>query len=344
MEYDKSHLGTKDDIRAIYRARPIVDITQAQRVLDKYDLGRAMGVEALGPYVTNFIHRIDRDGAPPLVLKGQYRATDTWDVSVEAKAICLLRDGSNLPVPARVIYDGDTDLLGHVYCLIDWLNGRPTLEVIDESSQQDRLTLAEQMGAVHRAIHDCPVPPNHSLPVADLRDWHRLTRGQLLSADDLHRDLNRLCPAFEDTLSRKLETAPEISGLRSPVLIWRDGSPGNTVCQTNGHGPRISGVFDFQSAILMQPWWDIIKAFNHYVPGSEPNRPVTPEWEAFCLGYGVDDPLDLAERDPFSVVFPAMYTRHWYESMGFFHPKTPEWLDDLLAALDRLKSNESGWA
>ena len=30
----------------------------------------ASGVEPLGSYVTNFIHRIDREGAPPLVLKG----------------------------------------------------------------------------------------------------------------------------------------------------------------------------------------------------------------------------------------------------------------------------------
>ena len=126
-----------DDIRAIYHSRPVVDVVQAQQVLDKHGLGQTTGVAPLGPYVTNFIHRIDREKAPPLVLKGQYRPTTTWDVAVEAKAIRLLRDGSDLPVPARVIYDGGADILDHAYCLIDWLDGHPTLEVTDEGSQED---------------------------------------------------------------------------------------------------------------------------------------------------------------------------------------------------------------
>ena len=338
-EYDETCLGTMDDIRAIYQSRPVVDVVQAQRVLDKHGLGHATGVAPLEPYVTNFIHRIDREKAPPLVLKGQYRPTATWDVSVEAKANRLLRNGSDLPVPARVIYDADADVLDHAYCLIDWLDGRSTLEVADEGSQEDRLTLAKQLGAVHRAIHDCPVPPGAGLPVADLRDWRSLARNQLLAGDELHRALRQLCPAFEDILSRGLDTAKEIPGLGPPVLIWRDGSPGNTVCRLDDDSPQICGVFDFQSAILMQPHWDLTKAFNHFVPGSGPERQPTPEWRAFCSGYGTDDPCDPAERDPGSVVFAAMHTRHWYESMGFFHPQTPMWLDGLLAALDRLQSN-----
>ena len=342
MEYDETCLGTMDDIRAIYRSRPVVDVAQAQRILDKHCLGRATCVEPLGPYVTNFIHCIDREEAPPLVLKGQYRPTDTWDVSVEAVAIRLLRDGSDLPIPSGVIYDGDADVLDHAYCLIDWLDGRPTLEVTEESSREDRLTLAEQLGAVHRAIHDCPVPRGAGLPVADLRDWARFTQGQLLGGDALHSDLQRLCPDFEDALRHGLETEREIHGLRPPVLVWRDGSPGNTVCRVDDDGPRICGVFDFQSAILMQPHWDLTKAFNHFVPGSGPERQPTPEWRAFCSGYGADDPRDPDEQDPGSVVFAAMHTRHWYESMGFFHPQTPAWLDGLFSALDRLQPDASG--
>lgn len=342
MEYDKTRLGTMDDIRAIYHARPVVDIAKAQCILDKHDLGRATGLQPLGPYVTNFIYRIDREELPPLVLKGQYRPTKTWDVRIEAEAIPLLRDGSDLPVPAAVIYDGDTDVLDHSYCLIDWLDGRSTLEAAKESPLDDRLTIAEQMGAVHRAIHDCPVPSGADLPLADLRDWRRLTQGQLLAGDALHRELQQLCPAFEDILNRGLEMARDTPSLRPPVLVWRDGSPGNTVCRVDNGSLRICGVFDFQSAIIMQPTWDLIKAFNHYVPGSEPDRPPTPEWCAFCSGYGAEQPLDPAERCPFSVVGNAMHTRHWYESMGFLHPQTPAWLDGLLSSLGQLRLDTSG--
>ncbi len=123
------------------------------------------------------------------------------------------------------------------------------------------------------------------------------------------------------------------------MLTWRDGSPGNTVCRVEDDGPQICGVFDFQSAILMQPRWDLVKARHHFVPGTGRDRPETPEWRAFCSGYGADDPRDPAERDPGSAVFASIHTRHWYESMGFFHPETPSWLDGLLAALDRLAVN-----
>ena len=111
LEFNPDHLGTMDDIRAIYRARPIVDVHRGQLVLDKYGLGHAAGVSPLSPYVTNFIHRIDRDSCLSLVLKGQYRPTATWDVSVEVMATRLLRQGTDLPVAGRVLYDADMDTL-----------------------------------------------------------------------------------------------------------------------------------------------------------------------------------------------------------------------------------------
>ena len=338
MDYSQDKLGTMDAIRAIFHARPVVELSEAQRVLDKHDLGRATRVTPLGPYVTNFIHRIDRDGSAPLVLKGQYLPTATWDVAVEAVAIRLLREGTDLPVPPGVVYDGARDVLDHAFCLIEWLEGRPTLEVVEEAPESERLGLARQIGAIHRAIHDCPVPPDAGLPKADLRRWTQLVQRMLLADDELHRNLGQLCPAFEETLLHKLEGA-ETPALRPPVLAWRDGSPGNTVCQVDEDGARISGVFDFQSAIIMQPHWDLVKAFNHYVPGSGSDRRPTPEWRAFCEGYGTENPMDSAEREPGSIVFAAMHTRHWYEAVGFFHPQTPLWLDGLLRALGRLRQD-----
>lgn len=326
-----------DDIRAAYRARPVVTLDDGNRVLDKHSLGSALSVEALGPYVINFVYKVVRPNAPPLVLKGQYLATMAWDVDQETEAIRLLQAGTDLPVPGWAVYDGDCDALGHPFVLIDWLDGRSSLDIYEEADPSRRVELAEQHGAIHRAIHDCPVPSESHLPVVDLRGWRHVVQDLLFAGDEFHDALRRLCPAYEDALRLKLDHARELSLTTPPVLTWRDGSLGNTMSRLEeDDSPCICGVFDFQSAILMQPHWDLIKAFNSFVPGTDPDRAPTPEWHAFCRGFGRDVPLEGAEKQAFAVVFPAMHTRHWWEPMGFFHPQTPNWLDGLLAELDRL--------
>ena len=335
MDYDKRHLGTMDDIRRVSRDRPAVTLEAIDRILQKHGLGRAEDVEALGPtpYVTNFVHKIHRPQASPVVLKGQHLPTATWDVAVEVEALRLLRDGTSLPVPPWATYDGDRDILEHPFALIAWLDGRSSLEVYEASTPQQRLVLARQHGAIHRAIHDCPLPVDHALPRVDLREWRQLTPGLLFAGDEFHDALTRLCPAYEEAVRRRLDDGPPLEPISPPVLTWRDGSLANTVANEANGQPRICGVFDVQSAIVMQRHWDLVKAFNAFVPGREPARTPTEEWKAFCEGYGEDIRLDGPEKKAFSIVFPALYARHWWEATGVLHPQTPSWLDDLLEGL-----------
>jgi aminoglycoside phosphotransferase (APT) family kinase protein len=337
LKYSDQQLGTMDDIRAVYRSRPVVTVADANRVLDKHGLGSALAVEALGPYVINFIYKVIRPGAPPLVLKGQYLSTMAWDVAQEAEAIRLLREGTDLPVPGSAIYDGQCDALPSPYVLIDWLEGRSSLEIYERGDSDQRCRLAEQHGAIHHAIHTCPLPTAPTLPVIDLRDWRVLALQLLFAGDDLHEALGQLCPEFEHEIRSRLDAAHDIPPIGPPVLSWRDGSLGNTMARLDDDGSaRICGVFDLQSAILMQRRWDLARAFNSFVPGAAPDREATPEWHAFCQGYGGDDHLDGSETEAFGVVFPALHVRHWWEAMHFLHPQTPKWLDDLLEGLNRL--------
>ena len=249
MKYHEEHLGLKGTIRALYDSRPKLTLDTAKQLLDRHDLGRAIAVEPLGPYVINFVHKILRDDRQPIVFKGQYRATVGWSLSQEAAALEHLRKATDLPVPALLACADSGGPEGCPYLLLSWMDGEPTLALYEAGETGIRCDLARQLGEIVAAIHDCPLEEDPGLPVIDLRNWQQVVEDCLFSGEALHEALSRLAPELEGAVRSGLASARNTHGLGAPVLTWRDAGLHNTVSEiASGSAPVIRGVFDFQSA------------------------------------------------------------------------------------------------
>ncbi|KZV84117.1 APH-domain-containing protein [Exidia glandulosa HHB12029] len=85
---------------------------------------------------------------------------DSADISLQVQTLSWLSSSTNIPVPKVVAHDSSNDNpIGDPYMLMEKLDGVSLYQVIDDMSDDDRVSMAEQVAGLIGAIHTAPVPP-----------------------------------------------------------------------------------------------------------------------------------------------------------------------------------------
>ena len=158
-----------------------------------------------------------------------------------------------------------------------------SLDTVDDLHQDERIEIANQLGAFLRVLHSIPVaevevacglvPGGHG----DLEDLE----GKLdLIVEHLPHDIAEGCEKVLSDMSLK----PQAS--EACALVHRDVHFGNVLV---GH-PRtaVRAVIDWNDAAIRDPAWDFV---DLYAGGSD-----QPFWHKLIMAYGERNPRSLEER------------------------------------------------
>ena len=318
------------------KAKPTFTAEQGAVAFDRQGLGSVIEWTELEANPTNCVYKaVCCDGS--YVIKIKYRKA--FSLAVDFNITALLRDTTTLPVPEISVLCEDTDAFGYPYLISSLLPGTQGRDFFEMPSTSDdrRCRLLKEFGSVVAAINEQRVSDG-LLPVQDVTQWREDIRRKLLYNQDLVADLPEDCqaklPIIEDLLD-KIDVVPNPS---PQGLLWGDAAIHNLLVDDDGH---IVGIHDFENGAtgdLLHEQLHVATEFTRE-PQEIYGRDHYPQefWAGYAEAGGVriePDETYLKVRQATFVIGAGLC---WFwEVLGAFHPKTPQWLDDLESGLKSL--------
>ena len=322
---------SRQAFREASKARPTFGAEQGAAALDSQGLGPVVEWTELDANPTNCVYKAVCCDASYIV-KIKYR--QAFSLTVEYNMTALLRDATTLPVPEICVLCEDTDAFGFPYLissLLPGIQGRDFFEMPGTSDDR-RCRLLREFGSVVAIVNE-QRGSDGLLPVLDVTGWREDIRRKLLDNQELIADLPEDCqarlPAIEDLLDRvDVVPAPSPQG-----LLWGDAALHNLLVDDGGH---ILGIHDFENGAtgdLLHEQLHVAAEFRRE-PQEIYGRDHYPQefWSGYVEAGGVRLEPDETYLKVRQATMGAGLCWFW-EVLGAFHPKTPQWLDDLEGAL-----------
>ena len=325
---------SKKAFREAYLAKPTFTAEQGAVAFDSQGLGPVIEWNELEANPTNCVYKAVSSG-DTYIVKIKYRTA--FSLAVEHNMTALLRDTTVLPVPEICVLCEDTDAFGYPYLISSLLPGAQGRDFFEMPGTSDdrRCRLLKEFGSMVAVINEQKVSDG-LFPVQDMAGWRDDIRRKLLDNQELAAGLPEDCrarlPVIEDLLD-KIEIVP---GPSPQGLLWGDAAMHNLLVDEDGH---IVGIHDFENAAtgdLLHEQLHVAAEFGR-TPQEIYGRAHYPQ--EFWSGYVEAGGVRVEPDDTYLKVRQA--TRGaglcWFwEVLGVFHPRTPQWLDDLEGGLRSL--------
>ena len=320
--------------REAHFAKPTFTAEQGAVAFDREGLGSVIEWTELEANPTNCVYKaVCRGGS--YIVKIKYRKA--FSLTVEHNMTALLRDTTILPVPEICVLCEDTDAFGYPYLvssLLPGIQGRDFFEMPGTSDDR-RCRLLKEFGSVIAFINEQKASDG-LFPVHDMTGWRDDIRRKLLDNRELAADLPEDCRARLPVIDALLDKIDIVPGPSPQGLLWGDAAIHNLLVDEDGH---IVGIHDFENAAtgdLLHEQLHVAAEFNRK-PREIYGRPHYPK--EFWSGYVEAGGVRIEPDDTYLKVRQA--TRgaglFWFwEVLGVFHPRTPQWLDDLEGGLRSL--------
>lgn len=199
-------------------------------------------------------------------------------LAAEVTALLLVREQTQLPVPAIFVHDESGILLPSPFFLMEFIEGEPLHKLREKLSQEEQSVLDRQIGAYLRemnAIRGSAFGPLGQ-PTEQCADWPsafaRLFANVLTDGRAAKIDL-----PYERLQSIPTRYAGALAEVTTPHLVHWDLWDGNIFIHPQTR--QISGIIDFERAL----WADPLMECNFGAFGMNEN---------FFAGYGQTLPFD----------------------------------------------------
>ena len=134
-----------------------------------------------------------------------------------------------------------------------------------------------------------------------------------------------------------------------PALLWGDAFFYNLLVRQDNGRVRVTAIYDFQSARYgsrMLDFLNIEEGFRHQAEGSKAPHPevysgtfvIDEIYKGYRETCSMTTAFDTSYLDLADVIRKAHLVHYWWDCTELLHPKTPQMLDGILAALTKLAS------
>lgn len=202
------------------------------------------------------------------------------DLETEQQVLAFLT--GKLPVATpEVRHFGDMD--GWPYLIMSRVPGTPMLDVWDRIPATQKQRLCRETGALMRFMHGLPV--TELGPMAE-RDWPAYLAERQAKLEQ-HHTKKKTPPAWLAQIEPAVAAVDWAAPQSGPALLHTEFMRDHVLVTENAGRWELSGLIDFEPAMVGEPEYDLASAFL-FVTGGDPelNR-------AFMDGYG----YSAAQRD-----------------------------------------------
>ena len=322
---------SRQAFREAYTAKPTFSAERGAVALDGLGLGSIIEWAELEANPTNGVYKaVCCDGS--YIVKIKYRRA--FSLAVEHKMTTLLRETTTLPVPELCVLCENTDAFGHPYLISSLLPGIQGRDFFERRGTSDdrRCRLLKEFGSVVAIINEQGVSDG-LVPVQDMTEWREDIRRKLLENQELVAHLPEDCQAKLPTIEDLLDRVDVVPDPGPQGLLWGDAAIHNLLVDDDGH---IVGIHDFENGAtgdLLHEQLHVAAEFSRE-PQEIYGRHHYPQmfWAGYVEAGGVRIEPDETYLRVRQATMGAGLCWFW-EVLGVFHPRTPQWLDDLEGAL-----------
>ena len=176
-----------------------------------------------------------------------YPPEDAEHAAVEARTLAFVHGALPLPTP-EVAATGTLD--GWHYLLMSQLRGQRLVDAWPELDARERDRLADELGLAVAALHGLPTAALAGLPPC----WEDFIPGQRARAVE-RQQARRLDPRWLEQIAGFLDAwMPPAAGPRA--LLHTEIMREHLLVERGPNGWRLSGLFDFEPAMLGDPEYD----------------------------------------------------------------------------------------
>lgn len=258
--------------------KPVVTHDQVAAIAKKHFGDLPSFIQELKEGWFNAAFRIDQPSGQSYVLKiappAHVRLLRYEEnlLDVEVRAMRLVREKTDVPVPTILAHDRSHDEVDSDYFIMEFLSGVPFSSTRGEMSPQDQFAVHHQVGVILRQLHELTHesfglfngPEQRSWPEAFGLMWEYLRRDRA----DLEVDV----PAGAFEAGGRL--FPALAGVEKPTFVHWDLWDGNIFVD----GAKVTGVIDFERALWGDPMLETTFLFDR--PGLREGYGRIPEEEA----------------------------------------------------------------
>lgn len=197
------------------------------------------------------------DGSLPVYAIGReqvlklYPADEAGHATIESRTLALLHGKLPVPTPALLASRAiEADGAPLHYLLMSRLHGQPMVQAWPALSQTQRDALADMLGESVAALHAID-----AAPVADFEPhWPGFAQAQHASATERQRKRG-LAPEWADRIAAYLDRWGPAPAARH-VLLHTEIMREHLLVRADTDGARLSGLFDFEPAMIGPPEYD----------------------------------------------------------------------------------------
>lgn len=320
-----------------------LSVNEAAALCEKYELGRATGVRALGGNFTNSVFECTVSDGTRLVLKIQHRE-GSQPLSAD-KAVTKHLQGV-LPVSPICILDTDRDVISHPTLILSCLEGAVATEVFEESPLEHRMAVSKILGRVLGTIHSASTPAAvlPKKPLFSLNGFREKVKGGLLGDVGLRSAIESIPGGFLPKISTTIEEVPDLEFEEESRLVWGDPKFHNFLLKEAGTEVELSGVFDFQTAGLGNPIFDALYLEGNFSRSQREGIYQDPDnadacWEGYRETGKTIPAISETERRVRGAILKANGPRWWWDAAKVLPPFTQRTLQELLEDLEWLRDN-----
>ena len=297
-------------------------------------------MEEIEANAVNTVHRLELTSGDCVYLKIQFRTG--FSLEVEHRVIQILRNYAVLPTPEFSYYTETLAEIGHPCLLSSELPGNHGRDYFESTREHERLSLLRQFGELLRSLHELPVAAFDWLPRKSLEGWQNQIR-RFLSDGTLRRELARVSASFQDDLELLLDELYCELPVRESVVLWGDAALHNLLISRPKACPCVTAIHDFENARLGPPQEDLLHVLGDFGTRNPRNIYGKQQYvEAFKAGYDSSDDewtLEPAETHAREAVRMAIGIWWFWDALGMLHPRTAEWMQDVLDSLAAVRSS-----
>lgn len=338
---EKGTISTRDALRALHTQQFELSVGTANEIMASHGLTPVVSLSSLGGFFTNSNYLLEREDGTPLILKIEHRP-GLGSLRAELASNELLRKQTDLPVANLLLVDVSQAIIPHSYMITERLPGQSARSCFEAGDSKTRLELISIIGRVLAVMHGVTMGQSTDLPLFDLNEWRTLLASALLDDRSFKAEIQAHSSTFYAHLTRLLEKLPPLGINEQPGFTWRNPALGNLLVEMNGK-PRLSGIFDFQTASRSQQSLDCYYAQGDFGRNRPEDGYGHPEYGAHFMGAYREAGGQFREPDHQHellrrLVLHGLNPRIWWNILGVLHPLTPE---DLKGTLNVLKELEA---
>lgn len=194
---------------------------------------------------------------------------------------------SRVPVPAFIAHDKSCETIPHEYLILSYFEGETLTRAYKNAGNEAKCSLAFQLGELAKKIHSVDV---HDFFLrSDLfgskETWKQTTETEFETYFGLVKEKQLLPKGTIENIERVSNEFASLGNLSEIIcLIHGDFSRNNIQIRDN----EIVGIFDFEMAIIGDPYFDLQKLPINFLIGESFDK------QSFWAGYG-QPPISVEE-------------------------------------------------